>query len=516
MTVPYINPRDVDAVQKWNEMVDVVNNTPFTTEDVENIADGQIANDTDLMRNSNNLINLTDLTIARGAIGIGVGGFVATSTTSDTIAVGSTTITIEANLYLPDDFLVRIKDDGAPTANYMQGTVTSYIEATGVLTVNVTDILGSGTFSAWTLEEGAEAGGSVTLLPIISSSTVGQTPITALANVINKYGGVSSPDLQAAYTKVHAANDIFFAFNSSNFGGCYTSTDGVTWTVRSFPVSEMWTRVTYSATSGRYLVSSQQSSEVVLYSTDLVSWTSVSTTAGAGTVRALISDGTNVSRICEAGNDFAWSNDGGATWSTIKTGNPFVSGSGRLNAYFEGGKMRIVDATSSLTSSDGGSTWATEAYTGLVGNISAVYYNHYDGTYIGYTTSREFWTSTDLLAWTLVGDDPFYNASATNPRNMIQKYDDIWIYFRRTDASTYNPSDEGWMFTSTDFITWVPRATRQAPVEEGNPEVNDDPFFSNSVLLLGWRGYEREDGSSGNNVIVGNCQLNLTTQGGFA
>jgi len=75
---------------------------------------------------------------------------VSTSTTSLTIGTGSKSLTVQtAKAYLAGQ-TVRIYSTATPD-NYMNGTVTSYTSGTGVLVVNVTSVVGSGTMAAWTV-----------------------------------------------------------------------------------------------------------------------------------------------------------------------------------------------------------------------------------------------------------------------------------------------------------------------------------------------------------------------------
>jgi len=84
--------------------------------------------------------------------------FTATSSTAITIGTGSKTFTItEAYRSFTAGSKVRISQTSAPAVNYMVGTVTSYTPATNVIIVDVVDIGGSGTISAWSL--GLSAGG---------------------------------------------------------------------------------------------------------------------------------------------------------------------------------------------------------------------------------------------------------------------------------------------------------------------------------------------------------------------
>ncbi len=71
-----------------------------------------------------------------------------TSTTSDTIALGSTTVTTQAAKQFAVGQWVTMASTGTPT-NFMFGQITAYSATT--LTVNVTSIGGSGTFTAWNI-----------------------------------------------------------------------------------------------------------------------------------------------------------------------------------------------------------------------------------------------------------------------------------------------------------------------------------------------------------------------------
>lgn len=74
----------------------------------------------------------------------------STSTTSDTIATGSTTLTLADNAVFVVGQWVTLTNTPTP-ANFMFGQVTGYNSGTKLLTVNVTLTGGSGTFTAWTV-----------------------------------------------------------------------------------------------------------------------------------------------------------------------------------------------------------------------------------------------------------------------------------------------------------------------------------------------------------------------------
>lgn len=71
------------------------------------------------------------------------------STTSNTIGLGAKTFTLPTyRLYTTDNYL-RFTSDANPL-NFMFGKVTAYDNATGVATIDVTQVGGSGTFADWT------------------------------------------------------------------------------------------------------------------------------------------------------------------------------------------------------------------------------------------------------------------------------------------------------------------------------------------------------------------------------
>lgn len=77
-------------------------------------------------------------------------GTSATSTTSLTIGTGSKSLAIQPGKALVVGMSVKVAYTTAPT-NWMYGDVTSYDSGTGSLTVNVTKVSGSGSYSNWTV-----------------------------------------------------------------------------------------------------------------------------------------------------------------------------------------------------------------------------------------------------------------------------------------------------------------------------------------------------------------------------
>jgi len=94
-------------------------------------------------------LSITGATGPQGATGASGQSdrYATTSTTSMSVATGTKTLTVEQNLSWTNLQPVVIANQ-AGTAK-MQGSVSGYTKATGVMIVNVTAITGTGTFAAW-------------------------------------------------------------------------------------------------------------------------------------------------------------------------------------------------------------------------------------------------------------------------------------------------------------------------------------------------------------------------------
>jgi microcystin-dependent protein len=84
--------------------------------------------------------------------------FSATSVSSVAIGTGTKTFTVQTGKGFVAGTPVLITDAAAPTVNFMNGTVTSYISGSGVMAVTVTAIGGSGTLSNWNIVVSGPAG----------------------------------------------------------------------------------------------------------------------------------------------------------------------------------------------------------------------------------------------------------------------------------------------------------------------------------------------------------------------
>jgi hypothetical protein len=82
-------------------------------------------------------------------VNVGVDPTPTFSTTSVTMGTGSKSFTVVTGLNYTVGMIIVISYDAS---NYMTGFISSYIAGTGALVVDVTSIVGSGTYASWTME----------------------------------------------------------------------------------------------------------------------------------------------------------------------------------------------------------------------------------------------------------------------------------------------------------------------------------------------------------------------------
>ena len=107
-----------------------------------------------------------------GAAGGDGDQYKTTSSTNETIALGSQTFVVETSLSWTTG-QTAIVTDASNDANYMAGEVTAYNSANGNFTVNVTVVGGSGTKSSWVVNLSGEVGAAGSSG---TSGTSGTTP----------------------------------------------------------------------------------------------------------------------------------------------------------------------------------------------------------------------------------------------------------------------------------------------------------------------------------------------------
>jgi hypothetical protein len=110
------------------------------------------------------------------AVAMNLNSTTDTSTTSDTIAVGATSLTVSAGKSFQPGMYLVIADTAAPSTNSMYGQITSYNSGTGALVMNILSVLGSGTKTAWTISQSAT---NMDIAGTINGATNKATPVAA-------------------------------------------------------------------------------------------------------------------------------------------------------------------------------------------------------------------------------------------------------------------------------------------------------------------------------------------------
>lgn len=123
--------------------------------------------------------------------------YLTNSTSSNSISLGGKTFTVESGLsYTPTQDITMV----ANLSNHMHGQVTSYIGS--ILSVNVTDITGTGTFLSWTINVGGVIGG--TALQVSNNLSDVASTSAALTNI----GGVPTSRSITAGTGLTGGGDL--------------------------------------------------------------------------------------------------------------------------------------------------------------------------------------------------------------------------------------------------------------------------------------------------------------------
>jgi hypothetical protein len=135
---------------------------------------------------------------ATGATGVSGDKYTTTSTTPLTIATGTQSLTVETGLALSVGQTVIIANS---SSNKMEGTITSYNSLTGALVANVTSVVGSGTFSSWSISlsgaPGPAGATGITGIQGIQGST-GSTGATGAAGLQGSTGATGIQGIQGS------------------------------------------------------------------------------------------------------------------------------------------------------------------------------------------------------------------------------------------------------------------------------------------------------------------------------
>lgn len=259
-------------------------------------------------------------------------------------------------------------------------------------------------------------------------------------------------------------NSVFIVGGTgTNRGSIATSTDSVTWTLRSISaISEIFCSE-YGAST--YVVAGSYYNGVggaaLATSTDTITWTTRSLWATASSVVNSIAYGAGVFvAVGQNGANTAISSSTDAiTWTTrtmtgitgvptygpgnavIWTGSQFVAGGGISNTYHWIGTSTDGITWTSRSSSNGSST---------IGNIGSFSYGNSVYTLTSNTnTGGAYHTSTDTITWT---SRNITNNITSAPRFGSIKYVNS-LFYGIVDET---PGTSAYLAVSTDAITWTP------------------------------------------------------------
>jgi Collagen triple helix repeat (20 copies) len=215
-----------------------------------------------------------------------------------------------------------------------------------------------------------------------------------------------------------------------------TSPDGITWTSRTAPSSVGLTTIAkgYAFGAGKFIAGGWWSPQWI-YSTDLLSWTTLSTAPGQLRFYGISSAGTRLYVGTDTTNAF-YSDDGGVTWTSIT-----MPADELYHFAYKGGTyVAIGYGNSAYTSSTGTGSWTQRTLpwdlgtwysSGLIHNGTTFVTYSYFGTYTYYLTSPDgvtwtkrqwpnqlvnagpnsmIWDGTKFIA-PLYGDSAFFTSS---------------------------------------------------------------------------------------------------------
>lgn len=174
------------------------------------------AGDTDYVAKLQTLSTGVDSLYSSFQASLAGGSFGDTSASSNSVAAGSKTFTVSSGKSFLPGMPLMIARTSAPSTTYMYGLVTSYSGTT--LIVSVSTILGSGTYTDWTISLVGLPGG---ILP----STAKTTSFTAVAG--NCYIIDGNSIVVTLPTTASLGDTITFVAGNSTFTGFSVGRNGL-------------------------------------------------------------------------------------------------------------------------------------------------------------------------------------------------------------------------------------------------------------------------------------------------
>lgn len=234
-------------------------------------------------------------------------------------------------------------------------------------------------------------------------------------------------------------NNQFVAISSGS-GDVLTSTDGVNWTYKSrCPNISTSASIAYGA--GMY-VAVAYGGNFINYSTDLITWVSVSTPAGMN--RVIYDNGIFVA--VGRSTYLIYSSTDGITWTQRSTG-----GSGEYNdVIYAGGRFVAVGTSAIFQTSTDGITWSARGPMATSQTQYQVAYSSSLSLYISVGAAGSIQSSPDATTWTTRMDN---TTSAIVPvSNTCVVWDGTYFY-----VGTYNTTstDSGYYYRSSNGTSWT-------------------------------------------------------------
>jgi hypothetical protein len=177
--------------------------------------------------------------------GLAVANFattVSTSTTSLAIALGTKSLTVDVSKSYQPGMTVKIARTASPS-NWMQGEVISYNSGTGALVVNATSILGSGTYTDWTITFAVLAGAD-------GASAWKQTAATFTATPASTSTLTMTADLTA---NIKVGMSLRYVIGGTTYYGGVAAITSILLTVNGAPLSGDVTALAYDGGVLRYI-----------------------------------------------------------------------------------------------------------------------------------------------------------------------------------------------------------------------------------------------------------------------
>ncbi|MFZ6721708.1 hypothetical protein [Undibacterium sp. Ji49W] len=176
---------DANALQAdiVTRQTDVTNRqTDITTRqaDVVSRQNDVIARQTDVSNRQTDVGNSQALAAASAATALNAPGTSATSTSNLTIAGGTQSLVVQTGKAFALGQTVVVASTASPV-NQMTGVITAFNSGTGALTLNASNIQGSGTFSAWTVALSGPQGAASNVLGGASRSLAVASNISLLS-----------------------------------------------------------------------------------------------------------------------------------------------------------------------------------------------------------------------------------------------------------------------------------------------------------------------------------------------